>query len=211
MGVYINGEIYIKKNPDIFSIENNPLLDNILNLTDTTVSLIEDQDAIDELNSMRSSLLEDMKRREGTLDYSRCNKFYRLITNGNDVILSSVGMNTIDTIVKYSSFEDMNEDYESLSDFLDTALFVGRHCKSSSPLANLLGIKCIALYKKGNTLINKLYDDNGNEKYDILSADEVLNDEIVFTDEIDYTYDNRSEVYKNIRKQFSEGHGRRLQ
>lgn len=211
MGVYINGEIYIKKNPDIFSIENNPLLDNILNLTDTTVSLIEDQDAIDELNSMRSSLLEDMKRREGTLDYSRCNKFYRLITNGNDVILSSVGMNTIDTIVKYSSFEDMSEDYESLSDFLDTALFVGRHCKSSSPLANLLGIKCIALYKKGDTLINKLYDDNGNEKYDILSADEVLNDEIVFTDEIDYTYDNRSEVYKNIRKQFSEGHGRRLQ
>lgn len=211
MGVYINGEIYIKKNPDIFSIENNPLLDNILNLTDTTVSLIEDQDAIDELNSMRSSLLEDMKRREGTLDYSRCNKFYRLITNGNDVILSSVGMNTIDTIVKYSSFEDMSEDYESLSDFLDTALFVGRHCKSSSPLANLLGIKCIALYKKGNTLINKLYDDNGNEKYDILSADEVLNDEIVFTDEIDYTYDNRSEVYKNIRKQFSEEHGRRLQ
>ena len=210
MGVYINGEIYIKKNPDIFSIENNPLLDNILNLTDTTVSLIEDQDAIDELNSMRSSLLEDMKRREGTLDYSRCNKFYRLITNGNDVILSSVGMNTIDTIVKYSSFEDMSEDYESLSDFLDTALFVGRHCKSSSPLANLLGIKCISLYKKGNTLINKLYDDNGNEKYDILSADEVLNDEIVFTDEIDYTYDNRSEVYKNIRKQFSEGHGRRL-
>ncbi len=211
MGVYINGEIYIKKNPDIFSIENNPLLDNILNLTDTTVSLIEDQDAIDELNSMRSSLLEDMKRREGTLDYSRCNKFYRLITNGNDVILSSVGMNTIDTIVKYSSFEDMSEDYESLSDFLDTALFVGRHCKSSSPLANLLGIKCIALYKKGDTLINKLYDDYGNEKYDILSADEVLNDEIVFTDEIDYTYDNRSEVYKNIRKQFSEGHGRRLQ
>lgn len=211
MGVYINGEIYIKKNPDIFSIENNPLLDNILNLTDTTVSLIEDQDAIDELNSMRSSLLEDMKRREGTLDYSRCNKFYRLITNGNDVILSSVGMNTIDTIVKYSSFEDMSEDYESLSDFLDTALFVGRHCKSSSPLANLLGIKCIALYKKGDTLINKLYDDYGNEKYDILSAGEVLNDEIVFTDEIDYTYDNRSEVYKNIRKQFSEGHGRRLQ
>lgn len=211
MGVYINGEIYIKKNPDIFSIENNPLLDNILNLTDTTVSLIEDQDAIDELNSMRSSLLEDMKRREGTLDYSRCNKFYRLITNGNDVILSSVGMNTIDTIVKYSSFKDMSEDYESLSDFLDTALFVGRHCKSSSPLANLLGIKCIALYKKGDTLINKLYDDYGNEKYDILSADEVLNDEIVFTDEIDYTYDNRSEVYKNIRKQFSEGHGRRLQ
>lgn len=211
MGVYINGEIYIKKNPDIFSIENNPLLDNILNLTDTTVSLIEDQDAIDELNSMKSSLLEDMKRREGTLDYSRCNKFYRLITNGNDVILSSVGMNTIDTIVKYSSFEDMSEDYESLSDFLDTALFVGRHCKSSSPLANLLGIKCIALYKKGDTLINKLYDDYGNEKYDILSADEVLNDEIVFTDEIDYTYDNRSEVYKNIRKQFSEGHGRRLQ
>lgn len=211
MGVYINGEIYIKKNTDIFSIENNPLLDNILNLTDTTVSLIEDQDAIDELNSMRSSLLEDMKRREGTLDYSRCNKFYRLITNGNDVILSSVGMNTIDTIVKYSSFEDMSEDYESLSDFLDTALFVGRHCKSSSPLANLLGIKCIALYKKGDTLINKLYDDYGNEKYDILSADEVLNDEIVFTDEIDYTYDNRSEVYKNIRKQFSEGHGRRLQ
>lgn len=211
MGVYINGEIYIKKNPDIFSIENNPLLDNILNLTDTTVSLIEDQNAIDELNSMRSSLLEDMKRREGTLDYSRCNKFYRLITNGNDVILSSVGMNTIDTIVKYSNFEDMSEDYESLSDFLDTALFVGRHCKSSSPLANLLGIKCIALYKKGDTLINKLYDDYGNEKYDILSADEVLNDEIVFTDEIDYTYDNRSEVYKNIRKQFSEGHGRRLQ
>lgn len=211
MGVYINGEIYIKKNPDIFSIENNPLLDNILNLTDTTVSLIEDPDAIDELNSMKSSLLEDMKRREGTLDYSRCNKFYRLITNGNDVILSSVGMNTIDTIVKYSNFEDMSEDYESLSDFLDTALFVGRHCKSSSPLANLLGIKCIALYKKGDTLINKLYDDYGNEKYDILSADEVLNDEIVFTDEIDYTYDNRSEVYKNIRKQFSEGHGRRLQ
>ena len=210
MEVYINGEVYIKRNFDIFSVENNPLLDSVLNLTDEVVSIIENQDEVDELNSMRSSLLEDMKRRDGTPDYSRCNKFYRLITNGEDIVLASLGMNVIDTIIKYGSFKDMSEDYESLSDFLDTALFVGRHCKSSSPLASLLGIKCIALYKKGNTLINKLYDDNGNEKYDILSADEVLNDEIVFTDEIDYTYDNRSEVYKNIRKQFSEGHGRRL-
>lgn len=210
MGVYINGEIYIKKNPDIFSIENNPLLDNILNLTDATVSLIEDQDAIDELNSMKSSLLEDMKRREGTPDYSRCNKFYRLITNGKDVILSSLGMNTIDTIVKYSNFEDMNEDYESLSDFLDTALFVGRHCKSVNPISDLLGIKCIALYKKGDTLINKIYDSDGHGKYTILSAEAVANDEVEFIDETDYTFDNRDEVYRELRKQFSEGHGRRL-
>lgn len=211
MGVYINGEIYIKKNPDIFSIENNPLLDNILNLTDATVSLIEDQDAIDELNSMKSSLLEDMKRREGTPDYSRCNKFYRLITNGKDVILSSLGMNTIDTIIKYSNFEDMNEDYESLSDFLDTALFVGRHCKSVNPISDLLGIKCIALYKKGDTLINKIYDSDGHGKYTILSAEAVANDEVEFIDETDYTFDNRDEVYRELRKQFSEGHGRRLQ
>lgn len=210
MGVYINGEIYIKKNPDIFSIENNPLLDNILNLTDATVSLIEDQDAIDELNSMKSSLLEDMKRREGTPDYSRCNKFYRLITNGKDVILSSLGMNTIDTIIKYSNFEDMNEDYESLSDFLDTALFVGRHCKSVNPISDLLGIKCIALYKKGDTLINKIYDSDGHGKYTILSAEAVANDEVEFIDETDYTFDNRDEVYRELRKQFSEGHGRRL-
>lgn len=210
MGVYINGEIYIKKNPDIFSIENNPLLDNILNLTDATVSLIEDQDAIDELNSMKSSLLEDMKRREGTPDYSRCNKFYRLITNGKDVILSSLGMNTIDTIVKYSNFEDMSEDYESLSDFLDTALFVGRHCKSVNPISDLLGIKCIALYKKGDTLINKIYDSDGHGKYTILSAEAVANDEVEFIDETDYTFDNRDEVYRELRKQFSEGHGRRL-
>lgn len=211
MGVYINGEIYIKKNPDIFSIENNPLLDNILNLTDATVSLIEDQDAIDELNSMKSSLLEDMKRREGTPDYSRCNKFYRLITNGKDVILSSLGMNTIDTIIKYSNFEDMSEDYESLSDFLDTALFVGRHCKSVNPISDLLGIKCIALYKKGDTLINKIYDSDGHGKYTILSAEAVANDEVEFIDETDYTFDNRDEVYRELRKQFSEGHGRRLQ
>ncbi len=211
MGVYINGEIYIKKNPDIFSIENNPLLDNILNLTDATVSLIEDQDAIDELNSMKSSLLEDMKRREGTPDYSRCNKFYRLITNGKDVILSSLGMNTIDTIIKYSNFEDMNEDYESLSDFLDTALFVGRHCISVNPISDLLGIKCIALYKKGDTLINKIYDSDGHGKYTILSAEAVANDEVEFIDETDYTFDNRDEVYRELRKQFSEGHGRRLQ
>lgn len=211
MGVYINGEIYIKKNPDIFSIESNPLLDNILNLTDATVSLIEDQDAIDELNSMKSSLLEDMKRREGTPDYSRCNKFYRLITNGKDVILSSLGMNTIDTIIKYSNFEDMNEDYESLSDFLDTALFVGRHCKSVNPISDLLGIKCIALYKKGDTLINKIYDSDGHGKYTILSAEAVANDEVEFIDETDYTFDNRDEVYRELRKQFSEGHGRRLQ
>lgn len=211
MEVYINGEIYIKRNPDIFSMENNPLLDNILNLTDEAASIIENQDAVDELNSMKSSLLEDLKRKEGTPDYSRCNKFYRLITNGKDVVLASLGMNAIDTIVKYGSFEDMSEDYESLSDFLDTALFVGRHCKSSNPIAELLGIKCIALYKKGHTLINKMYDDDGNEKYVILSADAVLNDDIVFVDEMDYTYDNRSEVYKEIRKQFSEGHGRRLQ
>lgn len=211
MGVYINGEIYIKKNPDIFSIENNPLLDNILHLTDATVSLIEDQDAIDELNSMKSSLLEDMKRREGTPDYSRCNKFYRLITNGKDVILSSLGMNTIDTIVKYSNFEDMSEDYESLSDFLDTALFVGRHCKSANPISDLLGIKCIALYKKGDTLISKIYDSDGHGKYTILSAEAVANDEVEFIDETNYTFDNRDEVYRELRKQFSEGHGRRLQ
>ena len=63
MEVYINGEVYIKRNFDIFSVENNPLLDSVLNLTDEVVSIIENQDEVDELNSMRSSLLEDMKRR----------------------------------------------------------------------------------------------------------------------------------------------------
>ena len=119
MEVYINGEVYIKRNFDIFSVENNPLLDSVLNLTDEVVSIIENQDEVDELNSMRSSLLEDMKRRDGTPDYSRCNKFYRLITNGEDIVLASLGMNVIDTIIKYGSFKDMSEDYESLSDFLD--------------------------------------------------------------------------------------------
>ena len=59
MEVYINGEVYIKRNFDIFSVENNPLLDSVLNLTDEVVSIIENQDEVDELNSMRSSLLEE--------------------------------------------------------------------------------------------------------------------------------------------------------
>ena len=50
MEVYINGEVYIKRNFDIFSVENNPLLDSVLNLTDEVVSIIENQDEVDELN-----------------------------------------------------------------------------------------------------------------------------------------------------------------
>lgn len=210
MEVYINGEVYIKRNFDIFSVENNPLLDSVLNLTDEVASIIENQDEVDELNSMRSSLLENMKRRDGTPDYSRCNKFYRLITNGEDIVLASLGMNVIDTIIKYGSFKDMSEDYESLSDFLDTALFVGRHFKALNPIAEILGIKSLALYKKEHTLVAKIYDDD-HEIYTLISSDEVLRDELEYIDETDYSLNNIDEVYKEIRKQFSEGYGRRLQ
>ena len=43
MEVYINGEVYIKRNFDSFIVENNPLLDSVLNLTDEVVSIIQNQ------------------------------------------------------------------------------------------------------------------------------------------------------------------------
>ena len=73
----------------------------------------------------------------------------------------------------------------------------------------MLGIKCLALYKKEHTLVAKIYDDD-HERYTLISSDEVLRDELEYIDEADYSLNNIDEVYLGIRQQFSEGYGRKL-
>lgn len=209
MEVFINGEIYLKKEPEVFSAENDALLNNVLRITDDVTSMIDDDDAIDEINGMKNSLLESIKEREGTLDYSRCSKFYRLITDGNDIILKSLGENFINTVIKCKDFKGLSEEFESLASFLENASFVGKHFKALNPIAEMLGIKCLALYKKEHTLVAKIYDDD-HERYTLISSDEVLRDELEYIDEADYSLNNIDEVYKGIRQQFSEGYGRKL-
>ncbi len=211
MGVYISGDIYIKKNPDIFSIKNNPLLDGLLDLTDDIVSIINDREKVSELSNMKSSLINEMKEREGQIDYSRCNNFYRLITNGDEVVLISLSNYFINSITKYKNFDDMSEDYENLSDYLENASFVGKHFNPSwNPTANALGINCLALYKKDCSFIAKIYDGDGNVRYTLLANDEILNDEVEYLDDINYSYDDKDILYKEICKQYNDGYGRRL-
>ena len=120
MGIYINCDIYIKKNSDIFSVDDNPLLKSILNLTDDVASVISEEEEIKRLNDMKASLLDDMRKREGENDYSKCDKFYRLVTNGDEVVLMSLGNNFMDTIIRYSNFDDMLNDFE-----IRTGIFFG--------------------------------------------------------------------------------------
>ena len=210
MGVFINGDIYIKVKPDIFKINDDPILYGVLKITDDITSQMDNQKAIDAINEMRESLLDDLRKKEGSLDYSKCHKFYKLITNGEQIILKSLGNNFIDSIIKYNTFEDVLIENESLLSFLDSSTFVGKHIKSTNPVVDLLGIKCIALYKKDYTLISKIYDADGNGKYLIHAGDEILKDELVYSSEVDYNFDNRDIVYKEIKQQFREDYGRRL-
>ncbi len=210
MGIYINCDIYIKKNSDIFSVDDNPLLKSILNLTDDVASVISEEEEIKRLNDMKASLLDDMRKREGENDYSKCDKFYRLVTNGDEVVLMSLGNNFMDTIIRYSNFDDMLNDFESLNDYLYSSSFVGKHFKPWNPVATLLGIKCIALYKKEHSLIAMVYDDEGNARYTLFASDMILNDKLEYTDEVDYNYDEKDMVYKKIYKQFNEGYEKKL-
>lgn len=209
MEVFINGDIYIKVKPDVFKFDDNPMLDSILELTDNFTSKMDNPNTIDEINEMRESLLENLKEKDGSLDFSRCDKFYKLLTDGSNIFLKSLGYNLIDSIIKYNNFEDILTDYETLSNLLDNSTFIGRHVKSINPVVDLLGIKCVALYKKGYTLIAKIYDES-SFRYIIHAGEEILNDELEYCTDVDYNFDNKDIVYKEIRQQFSEGYERRL-
>lgn len=210
MNVFINGDIYIKVKPDVFKLDEDPILDGVIKLTDDFTSQIDNPEAIDEINEMRESLLDSLRKKEGSLDFSRCDKFYKLLTNGEEIFLKSLGNNLIDTVIKYNNFEDILTEYESLLEFLDDSTFVGKHIKSINPATDLLGIKCLALYKNGYSLISKIYDSEGNYRYVIHSGEEILNDELVYCSEVDYNFDNKDIIYREIRQQFIEDYGRRL-
>ena len=67
MGVFINGDIYIKVKPDIFKINDDPILYGVLKITDDITSQMDNQKAIDAINEMRESLLDDLRKKGFTL------------------------------------------------------------------------------------------------------------------------------------------------
>lgn len=207
MNAYINGDIYIKRNPSIFHVNEHPLINDLMRLTDDLIKHT-DSEEVDELVVVKNNFIGKMKDKEGTNDYSECGTFYRLATDGDEIELRSTDNRTFDVVL--NSFDILDNEYESLSDFLDTAEYVGKYIKIDSLIANYIGLKRLCLYKKGSNMICKDTYLNSCESYCIDSSDIILNDELEYDGEKSIEYDDRNFVYREILKQYNEGLGRIL-
>lgn len=207
MKAYINSDIYIKRNPSIFHIDEHPLINDLMRLTDDLIKHT-DNGEVDDLVVVRNNFMGKMKDKEGTNDYSECGTFYRLVTDGNEIELRSTDNVSFDVCL--SGFDVLDNEYESLSDFLDSAEYVGKYIKIDNLLAEQIGLKRLCLYRKGSNMICKDTYLGSCESYCVDSSDIILNDELEYDGEVFLEYDDRNLVYREILKQYNKGFERIL-
>lgn len=131
----INGEIYLKRGPEIF--DSNAAISKI----DTEIKEIEFDMSKENPDFSRASQLENyqslkerMKSHEGQLDYSGTNSFWQVFTaDGQNYIMRECQKFDI-TQKEYNSIKELNKYFIKLSDFLKESTFVGREFKRTEPI-----------------------------------------------------------------------------
>lgn len=217
MNIIYNGEIYLKRGPEIINPQNSKayqILEELI--SDIRFDSSKENPDLSKLKYLES--LEEYKNnldsQETRINYSGTNTFWQLYTpDSNRIFMIS---NELYPLIKdYKSVENMNKDFIKLSDFLDISVFVGKEFVRTAPRITSRGKidkgfmkttltkeKCIVLYAMQDLFLIIVKDDPFiDDRYELVSSKYTLDNNYKFIGKEYREYKDKAKVYKEIFKQ----------
>ena len=206
MGLLINGDIYIKIEPEI--VEPDP--DKIKIIDDNLYDLAykEEKYGITDGTETIKKQLEEMKEQllELQYDYSNTEKFH--ILNITEDSLNLISFNRIgEKYIKKCSIEELNDKYIRLVDFLEEAKYIGKKFKRTEPL-EILNSKIIDYMNEDSysstTIIYKtdyamlaLHKSKHSHYFEMIKPIYFIDKNYKLIGKEENTYNDKKEMYKN--------------
>jgi len=222
----INGELYLKRGPEIFDSYTDELEDKINEIEFDVSKENPDFSKLPLLNAYK--MLNDTNESiKGKIDYSGTDSFWQLYTiNGINCKLCECrklyGLER-----NYNSPEKINADFIKLSEFLNKATFVGRKFNRTKPIISMMNkidksymstdldiysTKYIVLYATQNLFLIKRIDRVLGEKYALINSRYTLDGNYQFFGPVYDEYRDKNKVYQEILTQvsgYNKGKGRK--
>ena len=130
MDIIYNGEIYLKKGPEIY----NPSADikEIDEKIEELQKLFTEDPNLFTLGiiELSKSVKSSLEKERGKLDYSGTDTFWRLYTNDGINLLMKNNFQER----KYNGVEEMKRIYMKLSEFLNESSFIGKEFVRTAPI-----------------------------------------------------------------------------
>ena len=136
MNIIYNGEIYLKRGPEIIDPRNSIEYQEL----EDTISDIEFELSKENPDLSKAEYLEPLQAYKDILDskksitnYSGTNSFWELYTNdGKHIAMKSNEQHPL--IKDYNSVEEMNKDFIKLTEFLKKSTYVGMEFVRTKPI-----------------------------------------------------------------------------
>ena len=230
MGILMSGQIYIKRGPEPYKMEDweKDMIDKTIGALDNG----EFEEFFEEMNGepLDLSLVEAMKdvlstelNKEGKLDYSGCTDFWIctitdgiFMKNGDGKYIKLEVINKYgERITKECTVKELGDNFISLTSFLEQAEYIGKKFKRTKPLDGDFAYvhdefsipevdDVLALYKLDNLLL--VYSRDGFNKkdyeYEILDTRYLEDGNYKFYGKENKEFkDKKTEIYQGIFNQ----------
>lgn len=221
MKTIYNGEIYLKRTPEIDALhksEEYELVQEIIMDLEYDMSKEEEEsdnnmyDYIQNLIDLKDSLLKE----EIVFNYDGTDTFWQLYTNdGKNITMISQEDDPL--VINYTSIEAAEETFIKLSDFIEESIFIGKEFERTKPVITLEGLKDtrymktnkytkaeknIVLYAMQDLFLIKVENTMTNEShYEVAPAIYTLDGNIKISGNIHPEYKDKIKVYTDILKQ----------
>lgn len=213
MDIIYNGEIYLKKGPEIY----NPSADikEIDEKIEELQKLFTEDPNLFTLGviELSKSVKSSLEKERGKLDYSGTDTFWRLYTNDGINLLMKNNFQER----KYNGVEEMKRIYMKLSEFLNESSFIGKEFVRTTPIrmngmtdtsyTSPLKEKNIVLYANNDLFLavkRKIEQDKLLERYILINSNYIKDRNYEFYGNIYSEYKDKTKVYKLIRRQLEK-------
>ena len=193
MNIIYNGEIYLKRGPEIIDPRNSIEYQEL----EDTISDIEFELSKENPDLSKAEYLEPLQAYKDILDskksitnYSGTNNFWELYTNdGKHIAMKSNEQHPL--IKDYNSVEEMNKDFIKLTEFLKKSTYVGMEFVRTKPIVTydnkfdrsfmkinplLEEEKHIVLYAMQDLFLIRVIDDPFiKDRYELVNKEEKQN------------------------------------
>lgn len=227
MNIIYNGEIYLKRGPEIIDPRNSIEYQEL----EDTISDIEFEISKENPDLSKAEYLEPLQAYKDILDskksitnYSGTNNFWELYTNdGKHIAMKS---NEPHPLIKdYNSVEEMNKDFIKLTEFLKKSTYVGMEFVRTKPIVTydnkfdrsfmkinplLEEEKHIVLYAMQDLFLIRVIDDPFiKDRYELVNSKYTLDGNYKFIGKVYSEYKDKTKVYKEIYEELRENNKKR--
>lgn len=211
----INGEIYLKRGPEIGDSSNTiKKLDDMIYGLELLRTKEKDSEKIDDFLTQAKNLKDYAESVDGKISFAGTNSFFKAFTtDGINIELRECNIASKKSRL-YNSLEELNNDFIKLSDFLNKATFVGRKFRRTKPLGANFGKtdrsfmntsldEHIVLYATQDLFLAKEINYSGDDAYTLIYSRYTLDGNYVFYGPVYSEYKDTQKVYSEIMEQLS--------